>query len=143
MKVTSITPTDGIKISHRKEKYFEKQLTLVAIYKGNLIELATLRIYHTSVMAYACIWVHDKVHNIYCTGSGSAEGGGYHKAPRTNFPRAKFIGASASMEGALYKAGIRLSESISGRGEKIMEESLIALGKKLGFKKVYTLSAHA
>lgn len=130
MKVTSITPTDGIKISHRKEKYFEKQLTLVAIYKGDLIELATLRIYHTSVMAYACIWVHDKVHNIYCTGSGSAGGGGYHKA-------------SASMEGALYKAGIRLSESISGRGNELMEESLIALGKKLGFKKVYTLSAHA
>jgi hypothetical protein len=130
MKTLQITPKDGINArAHRKENNFLESYKLVAIYKSELVEIADLRIYGTNAKNYSCLWVHDKKNNIYCSGSGSAGGYGYHRP-------------SAASSEAFQTAGIELSESISGRGDRAQEEALLSLAKKLGYRKTYVIKGH-
>lgn len=130
MKTLNITPQDGINAkAHRKENKFQEAFLLMAIYKGELIQIAELRIYGTNAKNYACFWLHDKKSNTYCSGSGSAGGYGYHRP-------------SAASNEAIESAGIKLSNSISGRGDSAQEQALYSIGKKLGYRKVYVIKAH-
>ena len=130
MKVHNFTPQDGIQArAHRKENNFQQQLTLVAVYKRELVEIAQLRIYGTKAANYACLWVNDRKTQMYCSGSGKASGYGYHRP-------------SEAVRDAFNSAGIYLNQDISGRGEQAINEALTALGKKLGYRKTNIIEAH-
>lgn len=119
---------NNINTSHRKENNFYKEFALFAT-AGGIKNLATLRIYHTNTTALACLWVHNEK-ALYTAGSGKAGGYGYHKA-------------SASSHEAFENAGFTLKESISGVGDDAIEKALLALGKMLGYRKLYIHIAHA
>lgn len=132
MKVHTITDPKtikGLNINHRKEKHFQEQYSLVAVYKGDLKQVAQLRTYGTSSMNYCCLWVNDSKTQTYQSGSGSAGGYGYHRP------------SAAAME-AFNNAGIYLDSDIAGRGDRAIEDALIALGKKLGYRKLSIIKAH-
>ena len=131
MKIKAINPVDAINAkAHRKEKGFYQELSVVAVYKGQFITPITVRFYTTGQLVYCCLWVHDRIHNVYASGSDRAGGYGYHKA-------------STALGEAMRKAGIELSESISGRGQSAMMDAIGALTKKLGFRKYMINNAHA
>jgi len=131
MKIKSINPKDGIQAAkHRKENHFIESFILLAVYKGNLKEVAEMRIYGTNAMNYACFWLHSYRNEttVYANGSGSAGGYGYHRP-------------SAAADTAFRTAGIEI-EDISGRGDSAITHTLESLGKRLGYRKVYVIKAH-
>lgn len=124
MTITKIgTMKTGINVSHRKEKSFTDAYILLD--KMDCSEVATLRIYITPATTYAVIWVYG-----ITSGSGKASGSGYHKA-------------SAATSSALEAAGIEMSEDISGRGESLMKEALLAIGRELGYDECKIIHAHS
>ena len=127
MKTIKITPKEELNINHRKEKHFMEEYTLIT---SDLRTPIILRIYGTNAMNYACVWILDNKKNIYCNGSGSAGGYGYHRP-------------SAAVSEALTKAGIELSCRISGRGDTAIENAIKSIGTKLGYKKTLIHKAHA
>lgn len=129
MKILEITPKEGLNINHRKEKNFMHSYILVICEDNKMKEIAEMRIYGTNAMNYACLWVHDSKNDIYCNGSGRAGGYGYHRP-------------SAAASDAFLKAGIKLSESISGRGGQMIGISLNALAKHLGYENIMIIEAH-
>lgn len=112
--------------SNRKEKHFNRQLTLVT-YDGEIKELVQARFYVTPGRHYCCIWVNDNR-----AGGGFAGGYGYHRP-------------SAALQCALDNAGIVLSEAIDGRGDGAMEAAIMAIGVALGYVNtpLRILQAHA
>jgi len=136
MKFKAFEAKGGLNINHRKENKFSKQFTVLVNgrdYDGKpcLNELIQLRIYWTDSRAYACIWIDGGKNKFYASGSGFAGGYGYHKE-------------SAAMEEALESAGIVIDyrDSISGRGEGAMESALMAIARKLGYRKAHICKAH-
>ena len=136
MKFKAFEAKNGLNINHRKEDKLSKQFTVLVNgrdYEGRpcLDELITLRIYWTNSRAYACIWIRGRKNEFYASGSGFAGGYGYHKE-------------SAAMEEALESAGIVIDyrDSISGRGESAMESALMAIARKLGYRKAHICKAH-
>lgn len=81
------------------------------------------RIFHP--LSRMGITVYADVHLLgrgwYGYGRGRAGGGGYHKS-------------SAALAEALTDAGVTLSENISGRGETVMREALVAAARALGYR---------
>jgi hypothetical protein len=136
MKVISFIPTDGIQAGkHRKENNFLESYSIIVKGKTHqgkqeLQEIASLRIYGTNAMNYACLWINDRGNNTYCNGSGSAGGYGYHRP-------------SAAAAEALKTAGIKLSEDIDGRGDSAIIDALTAIAKKQGYKTFLIHKAHA
>lgn len=142
MKIVKFEPKNGMNAkAHRRDNAFMQQYTLVAAYKNGLVEIAQLRIYGTQAKNYACFWTwcgygdkstkkHSDLMVNSCMGSGSAGGYGYHRP-------------SAAAQEAFSNAGIKLSEDICGRGDRAMEEALLALGRFLGYRKLEVLVAHA
>lgn len=135
----------NIKISHRKEKYFYKQLTAVVFNRetGAAFDCVTLRLYATENRHYSCVWVHtncawikdgETVKSYDSNGSGCAGGWGYHRA-------------SAAAAEAIYKAGFDLSEDINGRGDQAIEEAITAIAKGIYSDvnrfTIYISAAHA
>ena len=136
MKFKAFEAKNGLNINHRKESKFSKEFTVLVNgrnYDGKpcLHELIQLRIYWTDSRAYACIWIHGGKNKFYASGSGFAGGYGYHKE-------------SAATEEALTSAGIVIDyrDSISGRGESAMESALMAIARKLGYRKAHICKAH-
>lgn len=130
-EVIRYKPVDAINAkAHRKEHGFYRSYILQAIYKGEIIEVANLRLYWPANDCYACLWIHDKKGNTYGNGSGRAGGWGYCKE-------------SEAAEQAINKAGIELKHSIGGVGTDAIRGALLALGKKLGYKKLHISEAHA
>lgn len=113
--------------ANRKEKHFVAQYTGV---NSDLNAVIEARIYATANCHYACVWIHDRKHNIHLSGAGKAGGYGFHRA-------------SEALERALHDAGITLNEHIGGRGEGAMRDALSAIMKALGFRKHNILDAHA
>ena len=131
MKITSIKQLDGIQAKkHRKESSFYNSYKLIAIYKGELVEVADLRNYATSATNYACLWIHSKKNNFYTSGSGSAGGYGYHRESQASFE-------------AFQSAGIEFNEFWGGSGDSSINRALNLLGKKLGYRKLYVIKSHA
>lgn len=128
MQATVKNPSYNLKTSHRKEKHFLQELTVISFEDGEFKTPATLRIYGTNAKNYACLWVHSG--EVHASGSGSAGGYGYHRP-------------SAAAQEAINAAGFELSEPIDGRGESMMENALKAIATALGHKKFYLHSAHA
>ena len=131
MKANIKNMREGRKVaSNRKEKAFSHQYTLCVVVKGDVKEVMQARIYSTNSRNYACVWISSTGKTPYASGGGYAGGYGYHRA-------------SAALSNALDDAGITLSEAIDGRGESAMEESLTAIGKALGYRKMRIIRAHA
>lgn len=136
MEIHKLVPNrDGININHRKENHFQEEYSIIVNkkdYNGkpSIQSVASLRTYGTKSANYTCIWVNDSAKNIHCSGSGSAGGYGYHRP-------------SQAAQEALNNAGIYTSEDIGGRGDSAIESALIALAKKLGYRKFLIHKAHA
>jgi hypothetical protein len=119
----------------RVSKNFYKEITIIDPSKAtddsladNRGTVATFRFYWGSTVCHCVAWFFGK--DQYGSGYGNAGGGGYCKE-------------SASMQGALEQAGIKLSKNIHGVGETAMREAAIAIGKKLsGKRKLYLHVAH-
>lgn len=119
LKIESITPKDGLKISHRKENRLDR--AFVAIDKKGST-LAELRIYYPATVAYACLWVRGE--GAWANGSGSAGGYGYDKT-------------SAATAQAFSSAGIKVNRSFAGTGESL--KAMEALGRYLGKRSFLTV----
>ena len=133
MKTKTFTPQDNINAkSHRRENNFLESYELLTVDKGEIKELASLRMYGTNSKNYACLWIHDSKTDTFCSGSGSAGGYGYHRP-------------SAAAYEAFESSGITFNEGISGRGDRAIVEALEAIGKKLRprNKTIKVLKAHA
>lgn len=133
MKANIENIKDGGKIAaNRKENAFSKQYALYALdmadSNGTPRELVCLRIYSTDSRAYACLWIHGR--DIYGNGGGRAGGYGYHRA-------------SAAAQEAIMDAGIKLSESIDGRGDEAIREAIKAIAEAAGSKQYFIGEAHA
>ena len=91
------------------------QITILAIVDGAIKELAQCRLYMSnsrgSSRITAILWING---DNYASGSGHADGQGYHKP-------------SAAVESAINAAGFELSERIGGRGEQATIDGLKAV----------------
>lgn len=102
-------------------------------YDGSgLRDAITIKVYKSArgSMVYASAWIAftDKRTgaSVYASGSGSAGGYGYCKA-------------SAACADALASAGVKLSQSISGVGERAVEDALRAICKHFGHARPFIL----
>ena len=98
--------------NHRKENRFYREESVVGLDKdGKIIQPVIARFYGTNARIYCCLWIHGEP---YTSGSGYADGGGYHKP-------------SAALQKAITNAGFTLSESIHGRGDTAIDAALLAI----------------
>lgn len=109
--------------SHRKERSFWKQLSLIDMDEGK--EAVCVRWYGAGETSYCCVWANG--HN--ARGAGKAGGGGYHKA-------------SASMAQAMNDAGFRFDQDFDGRGDSAMDEALLAIAASFDIKRPLIVRAH-
>lgn len=72
----------------------------------------------SATTVYCNVWIHG---NTWTSGHGQAGGGGYHKQ-------------SSALEAALNSAGVKLSQSIDGRGDGAMQSALAAIVEAMGYK---------
>jgi len=81
----------------------------VTVYKGEVVTPLEIRVYmgrsSRASVVYASLWIHDSVHHIHTSGTGSAGGYGYHKE-------------SAAIAEAISSAGIELWGSPYGEPSK-------------------------
>lgn len=122
---------DGIRRSDRKEKHFFKQYSLVS---GDLEDFLEARFYFNERGSgmnpfYCCLWVHDRRHRVYTSGSGRAGGCGYDKE-------------SAALEAAAEAAGFQFRDPFAGRGESATRDALGAMARALGYRKFAIVTAH-
>ena len=112
MKAT-INPRQADNVaSYRKENALSREIAAIDPKTGRAV--VTLRTYYPNQTAYACVWVHAG--DIHARGAGKAGGGGYCKE-------------SAAADSALAAAGVTLSESVSGRGLRAVEEAVLAAAR--------------
>ena len=95
--------------SFRKETGFVRSV-LGLNDKGEAVVEA--RIYRPASKVYCAVWIRSAPE--WHSGTGSANGGGYHMA-------------SAALAEALINAGVDLSEAIDGRGDDAMREAIRAV----------------
>lgn len=110
-------------IAHRKN-VLDKAWNLVALDTGKT--LVEIRTYYPGSRCYACVWA---------TGvkAGRVPGAGYARA--SDFAGGYgYCKRSASVAGALKKAGFEFSESISGRGEGAIRDALEAIARHNGIR---------
>lgn len=135
MKAT-INPEAKTKFNanHRKEKSsveFESYLVVDLNGKpigGEAHTPITLRLYHTTGRAYACLWINSG--DTHTSGSGFAGGYGYHRG-------------SAAAQVAINNAGIKLDSDIDGRGESAIRDALMAIATSLNISSPAIIRAHA
>jgi hypothetical protein len=98
---------------------------------SNGYAIVTARLYYPGNTAYACIWISSTSKTPYARGTGKAGGYGYHKE-------------SAALSEAIADAGIKLSECISGRGERAMRDACEAIARAVTGKRRFIVhEAHA
>lgn len=121
--------------NHRKEKssvefesYMVIDLSAEPWTDGEVHAPVTLRLYHTTGRAYACLWINSG--NTHTSGSGFAGGYGYHRG-------------SAAAQAAINNAGIVLDKDIDGRGESAIREAMMAIAASLNIPKPGLIRAHA
>jgi hypothetical protein len=132
--VTTFAPADKMK---RSDKPMTDAITLVVLDKHAdapaLRELVTIRCSmgasQQASRVYADVWIHTPSHyGQWGYGSGWAGGGGYCKR-------------SAAIGEALANAGVKLSDSIHGRGMSAVREALEAIARHFGYE-VWTIVEH-
>lgn len=136
MKLLKYNPREKFNINHRKENKFSSSLKLMAIYKGQLIEIIDLRLYATNVRVYACAWVMcnfkgTKKHQNISNGQGSAFAGGYG-----------YCKSSSACAYALNNAGLEFNKNADGVGMNTVVSQLEAFGAWLGYKNVHVVNSH-
>lgn len=120
--------------SNRKENNFYMAYQVIAPpVKGDTFSpvarvIIDCRFYCTSAASRCCIWIHSP--DAWRSGGAMAGGYGYHRP-------------SAALESALEKAGVKLSQSISGCGESAMESALLAIARTMGHRKAQVIKSHA
>lgn len=126
-KIVSFVPSQDMPRAYRdrEEKHFYNGYKVVTIVNGEMVELVDARLGATDNCHYASVWLNvrycdNNYYNNYgsARGAGKAGGWGYHKA-------------SAALESALRRAGIRFSIGCNGMGESAMRECLLAAGEYL------------
>lgn len=113
----------------RKDNGFSGSFELLAVYKGQLVEIGSLRTYSPGTVSYACLWIYDRKTDTHVSGTGNAGGYGYHKR-------------SAAADEAIDNAGIVLSRRIDGAGDNAIKNALHAIGKALGYRKTYVIDVY-
>lgn len=138
---------NAINLDGEKERV--SSYKLVAIHKGEIVELVDCRVWmakgRNASKVYASIWIHGKHartgESIYHTGKGDASGWGYHKE-------------SAAIGAAITSAGVTLwgdnyhlqlakparedfkkRAYIDGCGDSSVQAALQAIGIAMGYRK--------
>lgn len=126
-KVIAFIPARNMPASYRERqaKHFYNGYKVVTIVNGEMVNLVDARLGATDNCHYASVWLNmryydNDYYNIYgCAyGAGKAGGYGYHRA-------------SAALESALHRAGVRFSIGCSGMGESAMRDCLMTAGEYL------------
>lgn len=109
----------------REEKHFYTGYKVVCISEGGMVELVDARLGATDSCHYASVWLDCfySNENFACEngrayGAGKAGGYGYHRA-------------SAALDSALRRAGMKFNIGCSGMGESMMQDCLLAAGEYL------------
>jgi len=114
-------------VSNASRTYDDKETvaawSVVATDKQNAIkEIIIVRWYAgrsaKATVLYCNVWIRG---GLWCSGHGSANGGGYDKK-------------SAALAYALESAGVKLSQPIDGRGDGTSRTALETIAKAMGFE---------
>lgn len=126
-KVVSFVPSQDMPTSYRErqEKHFYTGYKVVCVADDKLVELVDARIGATDSCCYASVWLDTKYtdnnyYNQYGDARASAKAGGYG-----------YHRASAALEAAFTRAGMRFNIGCSGMGESMMHDCLLAAGEYL------------
>lgn len=126
-KVISFNPSQDMPRAYRdrEEKHFYTGYKVVTIVNDEMVELVDARLGATDNCHYASVWLNVRYcdNNYYVNygcahGAGKAGGYGYHRA-------------SAALESALHRAGMRFSIGCNGMGESAMRDCLMCAGEYL------------
>lgn len=126
-KIISFVPAQNMPASYRERqaKHFYNGYKVVTVVNGEMVELVDARLGATENCHYASVWLNVRYYdnNYYNTcgsarGAGKAGGYGYHRA-------------SAALESAFARAGMRFSVGCSCMGESAMRDCLFAAGEYL------------
>lgn len=126
-KVVSFVPAQDMPASYRErqKKHFYNGYKVVTIVNGEMVELVDARLGATDSCHYVSIWLNTRYcdNDYYNTcgfarGAGKAGGYGYHRA-------------SAALESAFSRAGMRFEDGCSCKGKSAMRECLLAAGEYL------------
>lgn len=126
-KVVSFVPAQDMPRAYRdrEEKHFYNGYKVVTIVNDEMVELVDARLGATDNCHYASVWLNVRYYdnNYYNTcgsarGAGKAGGWGYHRA-------------SAALESAFCRAGMRFDVGCSGMGESAMRDCLMCAGEYL------------
>lgn len=126
-KVTSFVPAQDMPASYRErqEKHFYNGYKVVTIVNDEMVELVDARLGATDNCHYASVWLNTRYcDNDYYNSNGSARGAG--KAGGYGYHR-----ASAALNSAFRRAGMRFDIGCSGQGESMMQDCLLAAGEYL------------
>ena len=116
-------------IGAKRDKIADKFYKELAVIHSERGAVARFRFYCTGQTIHCIAWLGSR--DLYGSGYGKAGGYGYCKA-------------SAAMADAIDHAGIKLSESIAGRGDTAIRDAALAIGKMLtGCRKFYIHQSHA
>lgn len=126
-KVISFVPAQNMPVSYRErqEKHFYMGYKIVTIIDDKMETLIDARLGATDSCHYASIWLNTKYsdydyYNEYGDARASAKAGGYG-----------YHRASAALESAFTRAGMRFTVGCSGMGESMMKDCLLAAGEYL------------
>ena len=126
-KVISFVPAQNMPVSYRErqEKHFYNGYKVVAIVNDEMETLIDARLGATDNCHYASIWLNTKYtdYDYYyqygdARASAKAGGYGYHRA-------------SAALNSAFHRAGMRFSVGCNGMGESAMRDCLMCAGEYL------------
>jgi len=102
----------------RVEKGFSKEYAVINPSNGDSVVL--LRVYWAGTTCHCIAWFYGE----------DSDGNGYGKATGGNYCK-----ESAAIAYAIDDAGIELSDAIDGRGESMVRQAALAIGKKLTGKR--------
>lgn len=116
------SPAENAKnLSYEKETV--RYAAVVVSHKGDLITPISARWWMgrsaSASVVYCSVWASGK--GVYASGHGRAGGGGYHKE-------------SAALDSALSSAGFTLSRHFGGRGDRAIDDALIACVRAMGYR---------
>ena len=126
-KVIAFNPAQDMPASYRERqaKHFYNGYKIVTIVNGEMVELVDARLGATDSFHYASIWLNVRYYdNDYYNTCGSARGAG--KAGGWGYHR-----ASAALDSAFRRAGMKFNIGCSGMGESAMRNCLLAAGEYL------------
>lgn len=126
-KVVAFNPAQDMPSSYRErqEKHFYNGYKVVTIVNDKMITLVDARLGATANCHYASVWLNTKYtdYDYYikygdARASAKAGGWGYHRA-------------SAALDSAFHRAGMKFNIGCSGMGESAMRDCLLAAGECL------------